>query len=414
MKKYVFFFVAVMLLNASTKAQNTQKFPLSVHPLKLHKSFYAKGNSRANAIRFDSLYFYRDDFQNFETPSEFHEVLYNASTDNLETINIYRHNALKGDYSIRHTIKYSYYEQAGHGFVEEIYYDTDGSATAAISKTVREFDETDILLSSAQELFSVDMQAWVNNLKYIYTYLPGGKIDRIQCQQGDPWTDAFYDQYYYKTNGDIDKIERILNADQSLLEKREYVYNADDVLISLIDYNGTSFARQIDFVYDENQNIISKETTSGFKSTYEYDTSVDIEDVYGPWTEPVYFDDYFIALIKHPVIKKENFLYQFDEWQKSTSLSFVYGASGSVGCKELSMKDFSVFPNPVSQGRLFISLDEAGNNLHVGVFDLQGKELIDKIIKNNASLDISKLSAGIYFIKINSKDKVYSEKIIVR
>jgi hypothetical protein len=78
----------------------------------------------------------------------------------------------------------------------------------------------------------------------------------------------------------------------------------------------------------------------------------------------------------------------------------VYGKlSPSLEVKEFSSNQFTIYPNPPSN-LLYIS---SKNNIEsLEISDLNGKQLIKKAGVN--SVDISELSKGIYFIKLNDKE----------
>jgi hypothetical protein len=89
-----------------------------------------------------------------------------------------------------------------------------------------------------------------------------------------------------------------------------------------------------------------------------------------------------------------------------------------VGIDNLQMKEFSIFPNPVSD-QLNISLTSTGSkNIIFRIFDPSGKLLMDEdqgtlngsLIKH---LSVSNLASGVYFISIyEAGKKVRTEKFI--
>ena len=84
----------------------------------------------------------------------------------------------------------------------------------------------------------------------------------------------------------------------------------------------------------------------------------------------------------------------------------------SDNCSSLSVTDFDitnfkVYPNPV-QNQLHIQTESKPKNYTV--FSVLGKEIITG--KFNASLNVSQLKAGIYFIKINSENGSVTKRFI--
>jgi len=75
----------------------------------------------------------------------------------------------------------------------------------------------------------------------------------------------------------------------------------------------------------------------------------------------------------------------------------------------------SLYPNP-AKNILNIALNGTSSTARVSVMDLTGKELISKtLLNNNAQIDVSQLSQGIYVVNCVTKDGVASRaKFIVR
>ncbi len=102
---------------------------------------------------------------------------------------------------------------------------------------------------------------------------------------------------------------------------------------------------------------------------------------------------------------------QFGLYQGSFSIGYLnrfqIGCEATLNTNKISKKEISVFPNPVTD-ILNIQIEDQLNNAEI--FDLGGRLLhTEKIINNQ--LNMSQLQRGIYFVKINGTDKVYSIKI---
>ena len=74
--------------------------------------------------------------------------------------------------------------------------------------------------------------------------------------------------------------------------------------------------------------------------------------------------------------------------------------------------DLSIYPNPVSNGKIYITTHE---NLtkNVEVYDVLGKKIIAASIFGK-ELNISKLTAGIYILKIQEGKHSSTRKLVVR
>ncbi len=70
------------------------------------------------------------------------------------------------------------------------------------------------------------------------------------------------------------------------------------------------------------------------------------------------------------------------------------------------------YPNP-ALSTINIDIINSVGQTDVVLFNLHGQELISMQLRNNkASIDLSKYSDGLYFLKISSGNKYHIEKII--
>lgn len=88
---------------------------------------------------------------------------------------------------------------------------------------------------------------------------------------------------------------------------------------------------------------------------------------------------------------------------------------GSVlGLNKRPLLQFKMYPNPVN-GQVTIQLPSQVNKAGISVFDYLGKLLIKKTIyAPNNTLDVSNLSAGVYFVRIQTDAQVGTKKLVVR
>lgn len=75
----------------------------------------------------------------------------------------------------------------------------------------------------------------------------------------------------------------------------------------------------------------------------------------------------------------------------------------------------SIYPNP-TYNVLNIKLESSKNNLPISVkvFDVLGKEIysLENIEKSECKIDLSNQNAGVYFIQIATKERIFSQKVI--
>lgn len=77
-----------------------------------------------------------------------------------------------------------------------------------------------------------------------------------------------------------------------------------------------------------------------------------------------------------------------------------------------------VFPNPASEVIYIDVPGDAGNELVVKIFDLEGKNVLEQEfnVLNNESLpvEVSELKSGIFFLHIEAGAKVFTQKIVIK
>lgn len=76
------------------------------------------------------------------------------------------------------------------------------------------------------------------------------------------------------------------------------------------------------------------------------------------------------------------------------------------------IEGLSLYPNPVSNGRVNISTKIDGEK-EIIIFDLLGKKVLQTRLSTR-ELNISNLMPGVYIIKINEENATATRKLIVR
>ena len=77
-----------------------------------------------------------------------------------------------------------------------------------------------------------------------------------------------------------------------------------------------------------------------------------------------------------------------------------------------SIEGLSLYPNPVSNGKVYIS-SKNDLNKDIIIFDVLGKKVLQTTLTSK-ELGISNLSPGVYIIKINEGDATSTRKLIVK
>jgi hypothetical protein len=90
----------------------------------------------------------------------------------------------------------------------------------------------------------------------------------------------------------------------------------------------------------------------------------------------------------------------------------------STQVKEITQSEFTVFPNPAS-GIVNVRMkNKSVTNTEIIVSDINGRTVFSKNYntpdRENISFDMTGNAKGVYFVKIKSGGKVFSEKIILK
>ena len=76
------------------------------------------------------------------------------------------------------------------------------------------------------------------------------------------------------------------------------------------------------------------------------------------------------------------------------------------------IEDLSIYPNPVSNGKIYITT-KLNLTKDIEIFDVLGKKIYTTSIFGK-ELNISKLSPGIYILKIKENNLSATRKLVVR
>lgn len=80
--------------------------------------------------------------------------------------------------------------------------------------------------------------------------------------------------------------------------------------------------------------------------------------------------------------------------------------------QEASIEGLNFYPNPVSNGKIFIT-SKSSLDKEIVIFDVLGKKVLQTIL-NSRELPISALSPGVYIIKIKEGEATATRKLIVK
>ena len=93
--------------------------------------------------------------------------------------------------------------------------------------------------------------------------------------------------------------------------------------------------------------------------------------------------------------------------------NFIISVSeATLGLKQNAIAGLNVYPNPVTDGNLYIT-SNSSNAKTVAIYDILGKHVLDSKT-SNSTLNVSNLKGGVYIVKIAEDGKTDTRKIIIQ
>ncbi|MBC7846794.1 MAG: T9SS type A sorting domain-containing protein [Flavobacterium sp.] len=92
--------------------------------------------------------------------------------------------------------------------------------------------------------------------------------------------------------------------------------------------------------------------------------------------------------------------------------NFTISANQVLGVKQNTISGLNMYPNPVSNGTLYIT-SNSSEAKSVSVYDLLGKQVLNAKTSNNA-VNVSSLKGGSYIVKITEDGKTDTKKLIIQ
>lgn len=86
--------------------------------------------------------------------------------------------------------------------------------------------------------------------------------------------------------------------------------------------------------------------------------------------------------------------------------------SGTASVNEDKIAGFSIYPNPVTDGNLFIKSADDGDK-QIEIFDVLGKKVFAKRISKNFA-NIASLKSGVYILRVTENNKTAVRKLVIK
>ncbi|SFN41898.1 Por secretion system C-terminal sorting domain-containing protein [Bizionia echini] len=94
------------------------------------------------------------------------------------------------------------------------------------------------------------------------------------------------------------------------------------------------------------------------------------------------------------------------------SIGFAQLQDKNLSNQEENMEHLSVYPNPVSNGKLYV-VTKNNFTKQVEIYNVLGKKIVSETLSGK-ELNISKIKPGIYIIKITENAISATRKLIVK
>ncbi len=88
-----------------------------------------------------------------------------------------------------------------------------------------------------------------------------------------------------------------------------------------------------------------------------------------------------------------------------------YVVSGPLGTSHNSIAGLQVYPNPVTNGNLYITSD-SNDTKSVAIYDVLGKQVVKTSTDN--VVNVSNLKGGVYIVKITEAGKTATRKLVIK
>lgn len=352
-----------------------------------------------------------------------------------------------------------------------IFSNFDGTTQEWINSSKYEYtyDANGKMTAHITSIFNSTTQEWIISYKYEFGYDANGKQTfKIFCfwnASTQDWDNYLKNEYSYDANGNlIVEASRKWNATTQEWEyaqycfKYEYTYNADNKCIfeTYSDWNAStqdwdysfrwengydasgkptfsaqSFwnsetqeweyngeADKYEYGFDANGNPIlkigsrwdatKKEWKNGLKYEYTYDLSFSLNDLLYPNGYTFMFS-YSSLIVNKPLewISYRNVDGNWVNYKRGTH----YYSSVETSVSNVSLKNYKVYPNPVSD-IVTIEIADGRNTFTFELYDIQGRKLISKEMTNNGQINLEGLAKGFYLYNLNMDGKTESGKLI--
>jgi len=92
--------------------------------------------------------------------------------------------------------------------------------------------------------------------------------------------------------------------------------------------------------------------------------------------------------------------------------AYAQDTTSSGNKTEVPIEGLSIYPNPVTNGKVYISTSQ-NKEKQIEIYNVLGKP-VQRTKLRGKELDVSSLSAGVYILKIKEEKSTATRKLVVR
>ena len=182
------------------------------------------------------------------------------------------------------------------------------------------------------------------------------------------------------------------------------------VIIGYLSENATLVA-EADLVAPKGSNFGAPLNPNGNDpiGLFKNGTLIDVIGVFNETTSN--FKD--MTLRRKITVTAPNAAYTGSEWEQfavNTFNGIGKHSSATASVAAANFSNFSMYPNPTNGNTLFFNLNKEAT---ITIYNALGKHMqTEKIDATNKNIDVSKLSKGVYLLKISTNEQIITKKLI--
>ena len=102
-----------------------------------------------------------------------------------------------------------------------------------------------------------------------------------------------------------------------------------------------------------------------------------------------------------------------DEIRVANNFGEAVGGASTLSLAKMNVSKFSLYPNPVTNGKLFISSANSSEK-QVAIYSLLGQKVLETKTANNTEINVSKLAKGTYILNVTENGNSESKKLMIK